>query len=96
MAVWNDRRVPTRAKLYLAQREPSGSWRLLLETPQGLLTDSGERLPYNHLFRFAADRWVLVTGCVSRREGAAIAMRPVAGSRLQPPTIVPVKAPRQD
>ena len=92
VAIWSDRRVATRTRLFLAQREPGGSWRLLLETPQGVLTEGGDRLPYNHLFRFAADRWVLVTGCVSRRDGAAIATRAVAGNRLLAPELVPVKA----
>lgn len=94
VAVWNDQRIPTKARLFLAQREPKGNWRLLLETPQGLLTEGGDRLPYNHIFRFAADRWVFVTGCVSRREGPAIAIRPVAGTRLQAPVLVPVKSPQ--
>jgi hypothetical protein len=91
VAVWNDRRLATRLRLFLAQREPSGAWRLLLETPQGLLTEGGERLPYNHLFRFAADRWVLVTGCISRRDGVAIALRSVHGTQLQPPNLVAVE-----
>ena len=93
VAVWNDRRVATKTRLYLAQREATGAWRLLVETPQGLLTEGGERLPYNHLFRFGADRWVLVTGCVSRKDGAAIVTRAVAGDRLLSPELVPVKSP---
>ena len=91
VAVWNDKRVATRTRLYLAQRDSSGAWRVLLETPQGLLTEAGDRLPYNHLFRFAADRWVFVTGCVSRRDGAAIVTRAVAGNRLLAPELVPLK-----
>jgi hypothetical protein len=90
-AVWNDQRLPTRAKLFLARRE-GGTWKPMLAAQHGMLTEDGERLPYSHLFRVAGERWVLMTGCVSRKEGAALALRVFADGTLQPPTVVKVTA----
>jgi hypothetical protein len=91
VAVWNDRRVSSRPRLHLAQQLEDASWRaLVVEVPQGLLTEGGERLPFNHILRFG-DRLALVTGCVSRAEGPALALRPLEGGKLLEPRLIPVR-----
>jgi hypothetical protein len=93
LGVWNDERVASRPRLHFARHEGAGAWRaLVVEAPQGLLTAGGERLPYNHILRFG-DRLVLVTGCVARGEGPALAVRPLEGGRLLDPKLLPVKLP---
>ena len=93
MAVWNDERVPSRPRLHFAQRGEDGSWRaLVLEAPQGLLVEGGERLPYNHILR-VGDRLVLVTGCIARAKAPALAVRPLEGGRLLDPKLLPVTLP---
>jgi hypothetical protein len=67
-AIWNDRRVPEKGQLFLATAgAAAGEWRLLLATPDGILTEGGERIPYGSVIRFGGERWVLLTGCVSRQ-----------------------------
>lgn len=93
LAVWNDRRVASRPRLHFAQRASEGQWRaLVVEAPQGLLTEGGERLPYNHILRLG-DRLVLVTGCVARAKGPALAVRPLEGGRLLDPRLLPIELP---
>jgi hypothetical protein len=89
-AIWTDRRVRDKEKLFLAGQTGAG-WGTLLGTPQGTLTDGGQRLPYNHLFRFAGERWVHATGCVARQGGAALAIRRFAGGTLADPDLVEVE-----
>ena len=92
-AIWNDRRVPEKAQLFLAAAAPAGDWRLLVSTADGILTQAGERLPYNHVLRFSGERWVLVTGCVARQGGAALAIRRFADGKLGAPELLPISAP---
>jgi hypothetical protein len=93
LAVWNDRRVASRPRLHFAQRLEDATWRaLVVEVPQGVLTEGGERLPFNHILRFG-DRLALVTGCVSRAEGPALALRPLEGAKLLEPRLIPVRVP---
>lgn len=91
--IWTDRRVPDKSNLFLAG-ETSGGWGVLLGTPQGILTKEGQRLPYNHVFRFGGERWVLATGCVARQDGAALAIRRFAGGKLADPELVPIRVKR--
>ena len=92
-AVWNDRRSAEAQLFFAVQDAAAGPWRVEVTTPQGILTKAGERLPYNHVFRFAGDRWALVTGCVARQDGADLAIRRVAGGKLGPPELLRVVAP---
>jgi hypothetical protein len=92
-AVWNDRRSEN-GQLFFAVQEAAGSWRLLLAAPQGILTKSGERLPYDHVVRFPGESWVLLTGCVARQDGADLAIRRIAGGKLGPPELLRINAPR--
>jgi hypothetical protein len=93
LAVWNDGRVPSRPRLHFASSEDGGAWRaLVVEAPQGLLVAGGERLPFNHILR-VGDRLALVTGCISRAEGPALALRPLEGGRLGEPRVLPVELP---
>lgn len=94
-AIWTDRRVPDKAQLFLAG-ETRGGWGTLLGTPQGILTEGGGRLPYDHVFRFGGERWVLATGCVARQGGAALAIRRFAGGKLGDPDLVPIQLPLGD
>jgi hypothetical protein len=89
-AEWTDNRAPGGARLYLAHREAGGAWVVDADTPQGILTGAGERLAYNHVVRFAAGRWVLLTGCVSRSEGSALALRELRDGKLGEPRVVPL------
>ena len=73
-AVWNDRRSAEAQLFFAVQDAAGGAWRVEVKTPQGILTKAGERLPYNHVFRFAGDRWAMVTGCVARQDGADLAI----------------------
>jgi hypothetical protein len=93
LAVWSDQRVAANPKLHFAQRTGASEWRaLVIEAPQGLLTEEGERMPYNHLLRFE-DRVFLVTGCVARAKGPALAVRPLEGGKLLAPRLLPVRLP---
>lgn len=90
LAVWNDQRVPTRARLVVAEESGPGSWRRLVELPQGLATSQGERLAFNHLLRFE-DRLVAISGCVARADGFALALRALKGATLADPQVIPVR-----
>jgi hypothetical protein len=92
-AVWNDRRAADAPQLFFAAQEPAGAWRVELVTPHGILTKEGERLPYNHVLRFAGDRWALLTGCVARQDGADLAIRRITGGQLGPPELLRVALP---
>ncbi len=92
-AMWTDRRASEEPPLFLATQTTAGPWRTLLRTPQGILTREGDRLPYDQLFRFAGEHWVLATGCVSRQDGAALAMRRFSDGVLGPPEVVAVELP---
>ena len=98
-AIWVDRRVADRATLDLATfnttTEAAGGWSVLLRTPDGILTGDGERLPYSHVMRFDGERWVLLTGCVSRPGGAALALRRLADGKLADPQLLPIEAPQE-
>jgi hypothetical protein len=89
-ALWNDRHVTDKPMLYLAARSAEGSWRSLAATPPGILTEAGDRLGYNHILRFAGERWVLATGCVARQGGAALAFRRYANGTLGAPELLRV------
>jgi hypothetical protein len=91
-AIWNDRRAPEKEQLFLATQEPAG-WRSLAVTPDGILTQGGERLPYGQVIRFPDEAWTLLTGCVSRQGGAALAIRRVAGGKLGAPELLPIATP---
>jgi len=91
-AMWTDRRVADEEKLLIAA-QVDGAWRVLARTPAGILTEGGERLPYNHLFRFAGERWELVTGCVARPGGASLAIRRFADGKLSNPELVKIALP---
>jgi hypothetical protein len=90
LAVWNDQRDAGAPRLIFTRRGVAGDWRVLADTAQGLLTEGGERLPYNHLLRLG-DRLVLVTGCVRRAAGAALVVRILADGPLGGPRLVAVK-----
>jgi hypothetical protein len=92
-AVWNDRRSAEGQLFFAVQDAAAGPWRVEVTTPQGILTKAGERLPYNHVFRFAGDRWALVTGCVARQDGADLAIRRVADGKLGPPELLRISSP---
>jgi hypothetical protein len=91
-AVWNDRRAPEKEQLFLATQE-AGGWRTVLATPDGILTQGGERIPYSQVLRFPGEAWTLLTGCVSRQGGAALAIRRVAGGKLGAPELLPISTP---
>jgi hypothetical protein len=90
--VWTDRRVADDEKLLIGA-QVDGAWRVLVRTPPGILTEDGERLPYNHLFRFDGERWALVTGCVARQGGASLAIRRFADGKLGNPELLKVELP---
>jgi len=93
-AIWNDRRVPEKGQLFLAAAGASaGEWRLLVSTPDGILTEGGERIPYGSVLRFGGERWVLLTGCVSRQGGASLAIRRVADGKLGAPELLKIAVP---
>jgi len=92
-AIWNARRVEGKGQLFLALSSPAGEWRQLLATPEGILTQGGERLPYSSVLRFAGEKWALVTGCVSRQGGASLAIRRVADGKLGAPELLPIVVP---
>ncbi|HXT21810.1 MAG TPA: hypothetical protein VN923_13750, partial [Thermoanaerobaculia bacterium] len=92
-AIWNDRRVPEKGQLFLAVSSPAGEWRQLLATPEGILTEGGERIPYGSVLRFAGERWTLLTGCVARQGGASLAIRRLADGKLGPPELLPISLP---
>lgn len=93
LAVWNDGRVPSRPRLHFASSENGAAWRaLVVEAPQGVLLEGGARLPFNHILR-AGDRLALITGCISRADGPALVLRPLADGRLGEPRLVPVEPP---
>jgi hypothetical protein len=91
--LWDDRRVADNGALFLAGQTAEGGWGVLLATPQGILTEGGQRLPYNHVARFAGERWVLATGCVARQGGAALAIRRFADGTLGEPELLAVAVP---
>ena len=88
--VWTDNRVPFKRQLYLTELAADGTWTVLLKTPEGIRTDDGGRLPYNHILRFDSGRWLLLTGCVAGREGSSLAWRELDGGALGPPRLVPI------
>ncbi|HVS03346.1 MAG TPA: hypothetical protein VMT16_11300 [Thermoanaerobaculia bacterium] len=90
-AVWVDLRLPHRPRLYLG-RYAEARWGQLLAAPQGILTEGGERLPYNHLVRFAPDHWVLLTGCVATLGGSVLALRRFRGGELRDPELLDLVA----
>ncbi|HEV8238551.1 MAG TPA: hypothetical protein VGS57_04205 [Thermoanaerobaculia bacterium] len=92
-AIWNDRRVVDKGQLFLATAATAADWRLLLSTPDGILTEGGERLPYSSVLRFGGERWVLLTGCVARQGGASLAIRRVAGGKLGAPELLKIAVP---
>ena len=92
-AIWNDRRVPEKGQLVLATAAAAGPWRLLVSTPEGILTEGGERIPYSSVIRFGGERWVLLTGCVSRQGGASLAIRRVADGKLGAPELLKIAVP---
>ncbi|HEV8630117.1 MAG TPA: hypothetical protein VGV61_07355, partial [Thermoanaerobaculia bacterium] len=92
-AVWSDRRVADKPQLFLAERAGATAWRVVAGTPGGILTQGGDRLPFNHLFRFGDGSWALITGCVARQDGASLAIRRVVGGTLRDPQLVPIKSP---
>jgi hypothetical protein len=94
-AIWNDRRAAEKEQLFLATQEPQepSRWRVLATTPDGILTQGGERLPYGQVLRFGGESWTLLTGCVSRQGGASLAIRRVAGGKLGAPELLPIAVP---
>jgi hypothetical protein len=98
-AIWVDRRVADRATLDLATLDlapnATSGWSVLLRTPDGILTGDGERLGYSHVIRFDGERWVLMTGCVSRPGGAALALRRFVDGKLTDPQLIRIEAPAE-
>jgi hypothetical protein len=92
-AVWGDRRIADRGRLVLAAQGDDGGWHALARLPDGVLTEGGERLAFNHLLRFAGERWALLTGCVSRPGGAALVVRRLAAGKLGGPEVLKIELP---
>jgi len=93
--VWTDSRVASKARLYVAHPAPGGAWAIDLDTPQGILTKSGDRLPYNNLLRFDDGRWVLLCGCVALGDRPTLALRALVDGKLQDPQTLPLQVAPQ-
>jgi hypothetical protein len=88
--VWIDNRVGHRRQLFLTELTASGDWQVRFQGPEGILTAGGERLPFNHIVRFTAGRWLLLSGCVSRPDGGALAFRELDEGGPGEPRVVPL------
>jgi len=91
VAVWTDARVAGKPRSFIAHREADGTWKNDVALPPGILTSGGERLPFNQMVRFPGERWVLLTGCVARESGAALALRRIENGTLRDPELVPIQ-----
>lgn len=87
--LWVDSRTHRR-QLYVVELSADGSWRTLFQGPDGILTEDGQRLEFLHVVRFAADHWLLLSGCVARQEGGALAFREIREGRVGPPEVLPL------
>ncbi len=88
---WFDRRVPSEERLYLAELDPAGTWRVVAQGPSPVKTRGEETLAVSHVVAPRPGSWLVLSGCVATAQGSGLVVRTAGPAGLSAPRLVPLE-----